>query len=147
MGLITDDAERVGCSPDGLIGEDGGIEIKCPEGPAQIRYLLAGELPPEYVAQVQGSLFVTGRKWWRFLSYRRKYPSMMLTIEPDAQFQLALAEAIQKFIGEFDQAWAKLVLANGGPPSQPEVDNSSHPVYHIAEPACDPSHDFDDIIP
>lgn len=65
-----------GGSPDGLVGEDGGIEIKCPYNTANhARTLLLrtpadfNKLHPEYYAQIQGNLLVTGRKWFDFVSY------------------------------------------------------------------------------
>lgn len=59
----------IGCSPDGLVGEEGGIEIKCPydEG-KHIQTLLEG-VPQEHIPQIQGNLFVTNRKWWDFVSF------------------------------------------------------------------------------
>jgi hypothetical protein len=76
-GLILQDAPFVthpqypyiGCSPDALIGTDGGYESKCPmdEG-VHIETWLNG-MPEEHIPQVQGSMFVTGRKWWEFVSF------------------------------------------------------------------------------
>lgn len=62
--------EFVGVSPDGLIGDDGLIEIKCPNTETQIkRFLDKAGLPKDYEAQVQGQLWVTGRKWCDFVSF------------------------------------------------------------------------------
>ena len=59
----------LGCSPDGLIGDDGGTESKCPFSEAiHVRTWLEG-MPEEHMPQVQGCMFVTGRKWWDFLSF------------------------------------------------------------------------------
>jgi predicted phage-related endonuclease len=59
----------IGCSPDGLIGSDGGYESKCPMDEAvHINTWLCG-MPDEHKPQVQGCMFVTGRKWWEFVSY------------------------------------------------------------------------------
>ncbi len=59
----------LGCSPDGLIGTDGGIESKNPFNEAvHVRTWLEG-MPEEHMAQVQGCMYVTGRKWWDFLSF------------------------------------------------------------------------------
>jgi putative phage-type endonuclease len=60
---------EIGISPDGLIGEDGGIEIKCPKTTTQIETYLSGKMPTSHKAQVQGSLWVTGREWWDFVSF------------------------------------------------------------------------------
>lgn len=59
----------IGCSPDGLVGADGGIESKCPFNEAvHVQTWLEG-MPDEHIAQVQGCMFVTDRKWWDFLSF------------------------------------------------------------------------------
>lgn len=60
----------VGCSPDGLIGDDGLLELKCPwTTQTHIDNLMAHAVPSDYVPQVQGQLWVTGRKWCDFVSY------------------------------------------------------------------------------
>jgi len=87
----------VGCSPDGLIGDDGGLEIKCPKYSTMIQYLLSQKLPTEYYWQVQGSLYVTGRKWWDFMAYHPKLKSLVLRIYPDQ-------EAFGNLITELDLA-------------------------------------------
>jgi putative phage-type endonuclease len=58
-----------GCSPDGLIGDEGMIEIKCPIQSIHTSYLHKNELPSKYKQQVQGQLFVANRKWCDFVSY------------------------------------------------------------------------------
>lgn len=58
-----------GASPDGLVGDDGLLEIKCPNTLTQIQYIKAGVVPKEYRAQMQVQLLCTGRKWVDFVSY------------------------------------------------------------------------------
>lgn len=61
--------EFIGVSPDGLISEDGAIEIKCPHDEAvHVETLLSG-MPEMHIPQVQGVMYVTGRKWVDFISY------------------------------------------------------------------------------
>jgi len=69
VGFCMDDAKRYGCSPDGLIGEDGGLEIKVPSPGVHTGYLLGNKVPTQHRLQVLGNLLVTGRKWWDFCSY------------------------------------------------------------------------------
>lgn len=116
VAFVTTDDGRIGCSPDGLIGDDFGIEIKCPRIETHVGYLLAGKLPTEYAAQVHGSMFVTGRKEWRFLSYCRRMPKLVLTIQRDEEIQKKLAESLAKFLTMFDEAMARLTKINGGRP-------------------------------
>ena len=119
VGFVTSDDGRVGCSPDGLL-PDSGIEIKCPRIETHVGYLLASELPKDYAAQVHGSMFVTGRTTWRFMSYRRRLPALMLTIERDEKIQATIRTALEIFNGAFDDAWALLCEKNGGPPRRSE---------------------------
>lgn len=91
---------RFGCSPDGLIGTDGGLELKCPAHKTQVKYLLAGTLPEEYKCQVHGSLIVTGRAYWDFVSYCPGLAPLWLRIEPDG-FTAKLRSALDQFHGRY----------------------------------------------
>jgi hypothetical protein len=65
----------VGASPDFLVNDDGGGEIKCPESSeVHLATLLQG-LPPEHIEQIQGGLWVTSRHWWDFVSFHPEFPS------------------------------------------------------------------------
>lgn len=95
--------EIAGCSPDGLVGEDGGLEIKCPLMYNHVGYLLDGSFPTQYFQQVQGSLLVTGRKWWDFLSYYPGLKPLVIRVTPDRKFQEILKvelDAFCKSLGE-----------------------------------------------
>ncbi len=116
-GLCLTDDGAVGCSPDGLIGDDCGIEIKCPEMHSHVRYLLAGEVPKDYLAQVHGGMFVTGRSRWKFLSYRRHFPPLIVTVERDEEIQEQIASALALFLGQMQVAMERLEELNGGPPA------------------------------
>lgn len=112
VGFVEHDDGRCGASPDALIGEDGGLEIKSPESVNHLRYLLEGKLPKDYAAQVHASLYVTGRKWWRFVSYRRRFPAFVLTIERDEAIMAKIAAALTGFYTAFDAAMLKLKGSN-----------------------------------
>lgn len=59
-----------GATPDGLVGDDGGVEVKCPYSPGEhVATLRTRQVPKQYKYQVDGSLLVTGRTWWDFVSY------------------------------------------------------------------------------
>lgn len=64
----------VGCSPDGLIGEDGGLEMKSPKSSSVHLIRFIEGMPEEFRPQVQGSMWVTGRKWWLWVSYDPRMP-------------------------------------------------------------------------
>jgi hypothetical protein len=116
VGFITTDDGKLGCSPDGLLGHDSGIEIKCPLANTHAKYLLAGELPEEYVHQVHGSMLVTGFSSWTFFSYRRGFPPLKLIIERDEKIIAVMCEALDAFLEKFNSAMNRLTELNGGPP-------------------------------
>lgn len=70
VGICLTDDKQIGASPDGFVGDFGGIEIKCPYNSANhIATVVSGEMPKEHMAQVQGNMLVNGRQWWDFVSY------------------------------------------------------------------------------
>jgi len=82
----------VGCSPDGLVGDDGGVEIKSPKLGTHMMYLYENTVPSEYLLQVQASLYITGRKWWDFFSYYPGVEPVLVRAYPDK----SIFEAIDK---------------------------------------------------
>ena len=64
VGFVTLDDGSAGCSPDSLIGDAGGLEIKSALPNLVVGYIEADKFPPEHRAQVQGTLWITGREWW-----------------------------------------------------------------------------------
>lgn len=115
VGFITTDDGRIGCSPDGLVTDTCGLEIKCPKVETHVGYLLAGILPYDYVAQVQGSMLVTGYSQWKFLSYRRRMPAFLLTVDRDEAFIKTLNEAIEEHLERFTDAMKRMEEINGAP--------------------------------
>ena len=69
--------EQSGASPDGLCGDDGLIEIKCPNTATHIETLLNGEIPAKYITQMQWQMACTKRAWCDFVSYDPRLPSEM----------------------------------------------------------------------
>jgi len=115
VGFITTDDGVMGCSPDGL-GEDFGIEIKCPEPHTHVGWLLEGGIPSEHRAQVYGGMYVTGLPRWTFLSYCRGFPPLVITVERDEAVMIAIGEAVSAFQTRLNAAWNEIVARNGGPP-------------------------------
>lgn len=81
IGMYKSDCGNFGYSPDGLIGEDGLIEIKCPQATTHLKYLVDNKLPSDYVAQVQGGLFISGRKWCDFISFHPDFKEKKLFVK------------------------------------------------------------------
>ena len=86
VGLIEMN-EYVSCSPDGLVGDEGGIEIKCIDDFGYFKFFLEGEknIESKYLWQIQMNLFITKRKWWDFVAYNPNYdkPIFVYRILPD----------------------------------------------------------------
>jgi hypothetical protein len=109
--------KHIGCSPDGLILENGlpagGLEIKCPLPQTQVKYLRhfekTGKMPTEYVPQVQYSLWVTGLEWWDFVSFHPKMENVYLRVERDTAIQEALDDIIYNAVETIEkeiQKWS-----------------------------------------
>jgi len=89
-----------GASPDSLIGNDGGLEIKTALPHIQIDRLERDRLPPEHRAQVQGNLWVSEREWWDFVSYWPKLPILTVRVYRDEEFIKDLSDEVDRFNDE-----------------------------------------------
>lgn len=103
----------LGGSPDGLIGDDGGIEIKCPYvSTVHVDTLLNG-MPSEHMAQVQGNLWITGREWWDFISFDPRMPEHLQLhiqrIERNDEYIAKLALEVDSFLLEVDALYQQLM--------------------------------------
>lgn len=100
-GFVLRDDEKVGCSPDGLVGDLGGLELKCPTPQVHVGYLIDPDsLVAKYRHQVQGCLYVTGRAWWDIVSYHPELPKVVRRIERDATYIAALTAALDSFLAD-----------------------------------------------
>ena len=110
VGFVEVDA-YVGCSPDGLIDADGGVEIKCPNTTTHLQYLLDGTMPAEYVCQIQSTLWMTGRQWWDFVSFDPRIPNskclFVVRVERDEAKIKEIAIGVEIFIEELKELEAK----------------------------------------
>jgi predicted phage-related endonuclease len=117
VGGIESDDEKCWCSPDGIIGETTGLEIKCPNADTIVGWLLSGDgVPEEHVLQVQFSLWVSGFKYWRFLAWCKAFPHLAVSVEPDTQIFAVIEQAVQDFNERMDSSFAAMIELNGGPP-------------------------------
>jgi hypothetical protein len=108
VGFITNDAGTIGASPDGLIGTDGGLEIKCPKPSTLVRYMVEDKLPDIYKPQVQGNLWICEREWWDFVAY---HPSMELFIKRvyrDDAYIEKLRQHITAFVEELEETYQRI---------------------------------------
>ena len=108
IGFALDDAERYGASPDGLVGDSGTLEIKCPQQHTHMSVLMTGQVPTKHKPQVQGQLLVTGRDWCDFVSYHPEMPGEIIRVERDEAYIEALRDALEGFCDLLDQSKAQL---------------------------------------
>ena len=98
-GFITNNSLgfTVGYSPDGLVGEDGIIEIKSAKEKIQVQRITDGVIPQEHYAQVQTGLWVTGRKWCDFISYSNGMKMMVVRVNADHDYHALIEQAAKAF--------------------------------------------------
>tara|TARA_R100001086_G_scaffold200856_1_gene117073 strand:+ start:14441 stop:15148 length:708 start_codon:yes stop_codon:yes gene_type:complete len=112
LGFAFKDATfRVGCSPDALVNEKKGCEIKCPYNTTNyIDFLLDDKLKPEWKWQVQMSMWVLGLEQWDFAQYdprMKKNPIKIITVDKDEKKFKTLDDAIPQFIKDMDEKLKK----------------------------------------
>jgi putative phage-type endonuclease len=104
--------EAAGASPDGLVGDDGLLEIKCPNTATHIDTLLTQTVPGKYITQMQWQMACTGRQWTDFASFDPRLPTeLQLFVKrvprDDAYIQMLEKEVVQ-FLTELDGKIKKL---------------------------------------
>lgn len=90
--------KSAGCSPDGIVGDDGGLEIKCPKASVFVRAIADGKMDSKHLWQCQMSLAITGRKWWDLALYNEHFPRPLLItrILPDEEKHRQIFEGIAR---------------------------------------------------
>ena len=123
VGFITHPVISMsGASPDGLVGPDGLIEIKCPSTATHIETLLGAEIDHKYFCQMQWQMACTGRAWCAFASFDPRMPEHMrlhvAIVKRDDKFIASLEKDVREFLCELDAKLAAL--------------NKSHPLKEAA---------------
>lgn len=98
----------IGASPDGLVGDSGLIEIKCPKFSTMMDYLIKKELPKTYFHQVHGQLLVTDRQWCDFIAYHPSLPKLVLRVEREKKIDDEILDKLFRAIKEVEQIITKL---------------------------------------
>lgn len=102
----------LGVSPDRLVGDDGLIEVKCPNTTTHLGYLFDNRVPPDYYKQIQCQLWVTGRSWCDFVSFDPRLPRrnqlLVVRTERDEKLIGKMQVEVEKFLGEVESLINKL---------------------------------------
>lgn len=88
---------ELGYSPDGLVGNDGLIEVKAPRAKKHVLTHVSDAVPPEHMAQCQAGLFVSGRSWCDFISYVGGEPPFVKRVHADPEWFAAIEKAAEHF--------------------------------------------------
>ena len=115
----TIDGVRIGCSPDGLVGDDGGIEIKSPRAKGHVLTAVSGKTPAHHMAQLQTFLLVTGRRWIDFISFKGGLALWSQRVMPDQRWHEAIVAAateaeaaIQDLVARYREATRDLPMTD-----------------------------------
>ena len=120
-----DERKLLGASTDRLVGDDGQVEAKCPEGSVALATLMAGVLPTEHVNQVQTGLAVTGRDWCDFISYHPDLPPFLLRVKRDDSIIQEILGVVEEFTVEMLEARERLISMGYEPRvTSPAVDEA-----------------------
>lgn len=127
VGFITYTNNRytLGYSPDGLVGDDGLIEIKSRRPNTQIAAFLNGAVPAANMAQLQAGMFVTGRKWCEYISYSAGLPLFVKRVEADPAWFAVIDEAASAAESAITHTIANFASAAAGAPAterRPEIE-------------------------
>jgi hypothetical protein len=95
--VLERDGWKLGFSPDGLVGDDGAIEIKSRRSNNQLKTILTDSVPAENMAQIQTGLLVSGRKWLDYVSYCGGMPLYVKRVYPDPRWFRAITQAVEQF--------------------------------------------------
>jgi hypothetical protein len=132
VGFVTNDDHgfTIGYSPDGLVGDDGLIEIKSRRQKYQVETIVTGEVPTEHMLQCQTGLLVTGRAWLDYISYSGGLPMCRVRVYPDAAVHQAIVEAAVEFDAKVEatvMAYHKLTADAGEyPPTERVVEREMY---------------------
>lgn len=98
--VFPDHTDAYGCSPDGLVGADGMIQVKCPKPETLIMWHAKRVLPLDHKAQVQGELWICDREWSDFYAWHPHVAPLLIRVFPDKQYHHKLAKAMQQLLKE-----------------------------------------------
>lgn len=115
--MVRDDfGFRLGYSPDGLVGDDGLIEIKSRRQKKHLATILADEVPIENMAQIQCGLLVSGRDWCDYVSFSGGMPLWTKRVTPDQKWHTAIIEAVTEFEMSANEMMTKYAESTAGLP-------------------------------
>ena len=107
---FVEKTEFIGCSPD-FLTDDGVLEVKCPKTSTHLRTIMENRVPPVYIPQVQGVLWVSERSWCDFVSYDPRMPSNrihIVRVQRDEEYIKNLEKEVNYFVEELKEIIEKM---------------------------------------
>ena len=117
------DGWTLGYSPDGLVVDEGLVEIKCPRAKGHVSTILADKVPAYYMAQLQAGLLVSGRDWIDYVSFCAGLPLYVKRVTPDPAWHEAIVAACRKFETTADEMTAAYETATTDLPATERINN------------------------
>ena len=119
----TINGHKLGASPDGLVGEYGGLEIKSRSPKLQLKTILSRDIPAANLAQIHACMFVLDRGWWDYCSYAGGWPLQVIHVTRDPRWDAVIIDALNAF----EEAAALMISAyqraTAGSPIAPLIDH------------------------
>lgn len=129
---------HAGASPDGLVGRDGMVEIKCPTSATHVDTLLNQKPPEKHLPQIQWQMACTGRTWCDFVSFDPRMPApvrlFVHRIYRDDEYIKRMEAAVTEFLAELDQKLASLGAPPPVPPELPPIISHAAMMREAAKP-------------
>lgn len=138
VGFVTNDDKTIGASPDRFVGDEGLLEVKVPKPATHVAYLLKKPVDAAYFPQVQGQLWVTGRKWLDILSFHPEMPNEIVRVERDEEYIAKLEALVTSFSEELEaksrelaaRGWIRKMLVE---PTQHDLNQQPFEVFDLGD--------------
>ena len=106
---------ELGATPDGFVGNDGLLEVKCPTSTTHLQWIMDGDVPEQHMPQMAVQALCTGRAWVDFMSYDPRMPPKQRKFirrwHPDISYLDNIKGAAERFLKELDELFEKVTTA------------------------------------
>ena len=121
--IRTINGHRLGASPDGLLRETGGLEIKSRRPKAHLKTILSNTVPTENLAQIHTCMLVLDRDWWDYCSYAGGWPLHIIRVYREPQWDAVITDALDSFESVAARMITTYRIATDGKPVAALIDH------------------------
>ena len=101
-------SEWIGCSPDGIVGKDGMLQVKCPKYSTLISYILSDQIPKDYMIQMQGEMLVAEKQWSDFYVFHPKLKPILKRVERNSKMHIEIWDKLFEAIADVEKRIVKI---------------------------------------